>query len=64
MMMRSVPGMCANVMCVNRLGDGAWVLLSVPGTDKPVVLSMCLPCGSHLGRFVAMPGPSEHRSQT
>lgn len=40
---------CANTLCTNRMGEGAWLLVSLP-TDHPpaMVLSMCSPCAEKL----------------
>lgn len=51
---------CANYVCPNRVGQGAWVLVSLPvlpvsttATLPAVRLSMCSPCATRLSHEIA-----------
>lgn len=51
---------CANYVCTNRVGEGAWVLVHIPTLTvsptamlKPLHLSMCGPCATRLSHEIA-----------
>lgn len=47
---------CANNMCVNRFGEGKWVLYTAPpvtvgsSTLGGLLISLCAPCATRLSR--------------
>lgn len=55
----AIPQECANLACRNRLGEGAWDVVTtdqaVVGGHRPLILSMCGPCANALRRLVGGP---------